>query len=130
MASNVEIVHAVSDAIKEGDALRVMGLVAKDVCWTAHAAVAGSVPWLGVYRGKRGLLDLFAAFATTEFTELGRKATVAEGDLVVTWAQLAFVGPTDRPAETDEVAIWRLADGKVQSVDVFLDTAAVADAFR
>jgi ketosteroid isomerase-like protein len=130
MASNVEIVDAVSEAIALGDGLRVMGLMAKDVCWTAHAADAGSAPWLGVYRGKRGLLDLFAAFATTRFTEIRRKATVAEGDLVVTWAHLAFVGPTGRPAETDEVQIWRVAEGKVRSVDVLLDTATVADAFR
>ena len=130
MASNVEIVDAVSEAITEGDGLRVMGLVAKDVCWTAHGAVDGSAPWLGVYHGKRGLLDLLAAFANTEFTEVRRKATVAEGDLVVTWAHLAFVGPSGRAAETDEVLIWRLADGKVRSVDVLLDTAAVADAFR
>jgi len=130
MATNVEIVDAVSAAIIEGDALRVMGLVAKDVCWTAHAADGGTAPWLGVYRGKRGLLDLFAAFAETPFTETRRKATVAEGDQVVTWAHIAFVGPTGTPAETDEVVIWRVSDGKVVSVDVFMDTAAVAAAFR
>ena len=129
MPTNVEIVEMVSAAIARGDALAIMGWVSRDICWTAQAADREAAPWFGVYRGKRGLLDLFAAFTTVEFTEVSHKAMVAQDDLVMTWVHVAFVGPTGRAAETDEVLIWRFADGKVVSVDVLFDTAAVASAF-
>ena len=129
MTSNVEIVDIVSDAIAGGDALTIMGWVSRDICWTAQAADREAAPWFGVYRGKRELLDLFAAFTTVEYTEVTRKAIVAQDDLVMTWVHVAFVGPTGRGAETDEVLIWRFADGKIVSVDVLFDTAAIAAAF-
>ncbi|HVC66176.1 MAG TPA: nuclear transport factor 2 family protein [Acidimicrobiales bacterium] len=129
MTSNVEIVDIVSDAIAGGDALMIMGWVSRDICWTAQAADREAAPWFGVYRGKRELLDLFAAFTTVEYTEVTRKAIVAQDDLVMTWVHVAFVGPTGRDAETDEVLIWRFADGKIVSVDVLFDTAAIAAAF-
>ena len=129
MTSNVEIVEIASGAIARGDAMTIMGWVSRDIVWTAQAADREAAPWFGVYRGKRGLLDLFAAFTTVEYTEITNKAVVAQDDLVMTWVHVAFVGPTGRTAETDEVLIWRLADGKIVSVDVLFDTAAVATAF-
>ena len=50
----------------------------------------GNVPWFGVFEGKRGLLDLFAAFTTVEFNDVTDKALVAEGDTVMTWVHVAF----------------------------------------
>ena len=129
MPSNADIVDAMSDAIARGDALTIMGLVSRDICWTAHAADPGDVPWFGVFRGKRELVGLFEAFTTVQYTDVSRKAMLVDGDLVMTWVHVAFIGPTGRPGETDEALIWRLDDGKVVSVDVFFDTAAVAAAF-
>jgi len=130
MPSNTEIVDIVSDAIAEGDAMKVMAWVAKDICWTAQAADHDAAPWFGVFRGKRGLLDLFASFTTVEYTEVSRKAIVAQDDLVMTWVHVGFVGPSGISAETDEVLIWRFAEGKIVAVDGMFDTAAVAAAFR
>ncbi|MGD0881666.1 MAG: nuclear transport factor 2 family protein [Acidimicrobiales bacterium] len=127
--TNADVVRAVSDAIKEGDALAIMGLVSRDIRWSACAADTDAAPWFGVFEGKRALLDLFAAFTTVEFTDVTHKALLADGDLVMTWVHVGFDAPTGRHAETDEVLVWRLADGKVVSVDVLLDTAAVAAAF-
>ncbi len=129
MTSNADIVRAVSDAIKTGDAMAIMGLVSRDIRWTAHAADPGNVPWFGVFEGKRGLLDLFASFTTVTYTDVAQKALVADGDTVMTWVHVAFDTEDGRHAETDEVLVWQLADGKVVSVDVLFDTAAVAAAF-
>jgi len=127
--TNADVVRAVSEAIKEGDAMAIMGMVSRDIRWTAHAADPGNVPWFGVFEGKRGLLDLFASFTGVTYTDVANKALVADGDTVMTWVHVAFDTPAGRHAETDEVLVWQLSDGKVVSVDVLFDTAAVAAAF-
>jgi ketosteroid isomerase-like protein len=127
--TNADVVRAMSEAIRSGDALTIMGLVSRDIRWSACAADPDAAPWFGVYEGKKALLDLFAAFTTVQFTDVTHKALVADGDLVMTWVHVGFDAPTGRHAETDEVLVWRLAGGKVVSVDVLSDTAAVAAAF-
>ena len=127
--SNADVVRAVSEAIKQGDAMAIMGMVSPRIRWTAHAADPGNVPWFGVFEGKRGLLDLFASFTRVTFTDVVHKALVADGDTVITWVHVAFDTPAGRHAESDEVLVWQLSGGKVQSVDVLFDTAAVAAAF-
>ncbi|MGA2837932.1 MAG: nuclear transport factor 2 family protein [Acidimicrobiales bacterium] len=127
--TNADVVRAMSKAIKDGDALAIMGLVSRDIRWSACAADTEAAPWFGVFEGKRGLLDLFAAFTTVTYTDVTDKALLADGDLVMTWVHVGFDGPTGRHVETDEVLVWRLAGGKVVSVDVLFDTAAIATAF-
>jgi ketosteroid isomerase-like protein len=82
-----------------------------------------------VYEGKRSLPDFFAELARLTFSDFTLKAMLSEGDLVITWLHVAFTSPKGRPVDMEEVQIWRLADGKVQSVDTLLDTAAVGAAF-
>ena len=58
----------------------------------------------------------FDALGTVEFTSTHRTAMVADGDLVITWLHVAFTSPKGRDVDMEEVQIWQLADGKVQSV--------------
>jgi ketosteroid isomerase-like protein len=127
--SNAEIVSSVTEALGRGDLLSVMGLVAKDVRWAVNAADRDAAPWFGVYEGRRSLPDFFAQLAELTFTDFTLKAMLADGDLVITWLHVAFTSPKGRAVDMEEVQIWQVADGKVQTVDTLLDTAAVAAAF-
>ena len=115
--------------MERGDNLAVMGHVARNVVWTVHAAEPDAAPWFGVYEGKRGIADFLDDLASVGFTRVETTDLVAEGDTVMTVAQLAFDGSNGRHVEFGEVQVWRLADGKIVSVDVYLDTAAIAAGF-
>jgi ketosteroid isomerase-like protein len=127
--SNADIVATVTGALAKGDLLTVMGLVAKDVRWAVNAADREAAPWFGVYEGKRSLPAFFEELARLTFSDFTLKATLSEGDLVITWLHVAFTSPTGKDVDMEEVQIWRLTDGKVASVDTLLDTAAVGAAF-
>jgi ketosteroid isomerase-like protein len=129
VASNAEIVRSTTQALERGDQLAVMGNLARDIVWHVHAAEPGAAPWFGVHEGKRGIAHLLDDLASVRFTRARNTAMIAEGDTVVTLAELAFDGSNGRHVEVDEVQVWRLDGGKIVSVDVFLDTAAVAAAF-
>jgi ketosteroid isomerase-like protein len=129
MRSNVDTVKAITEALGRGDLLAVMGMVSKNVRWAVNAADREAAPWFGVYEGNRSLPDFFAELAKLTFTDFTLKAIVSDGDLVMTWLHVAFTSPLGRDVDMEEVQIWRLADGKVTSVDTLLDTAAVAAAF-
>jgi ketosteroid isomerase-like protein len=129
VATNSEIVRSVTRAMEQGDPLAVFAHLARDVVWNVHAAEPDAAPWLGVFEGRRGVAKLLDALSTIGFTEAAHTGMLADGDHVVTLTHLAFDGANGTHVELDEVQVWRLVDGKVASVDVFLDTAAVAAAF-
>ena len=129
MTSNADIVRSATEALARGDLLAVMGMVDRNVRWAVSAADSDAAPWFGVYEGKRSLPDFFAELAELDFGEFTLKALLADGDLVMTWLHVAFTSPKGRAVEMEEVQIWRLAGGKIVSVDTLLDTAAVGAAF-
>ncbi len=112
-----------------GDALALMGHLSRDVQLRVGAGQPDAAPWFGVYHGKRGVLQFLERLATIGTVEITEKALVADGDLVVAWIHVAFSGPNGRAVDMDEAHIWRLADGKIVSIDYLVDTAAVAAAF-
>jgi ketosteroid isomerase-like protein len=129
MPSSVEIVHAATKALEEGDLLGLMGLVARDVRWAVNAVDRQATPWLGLYEGRRSLPQFIAAVSQVDFTDITLKASLSEGGLVMNWMHVAFTSPKGHHVAMEEVQIWQVADGKVQSVDILFDTAAVAAAF-
>ncbi len=129
MTSNADIVRSATEALSRGDLLAVMGMVDRNVRWAVSAADRDAAPWFGVYEGKRSLPDFFAHLAELDFGEFTLKALLADDDLVMTWLHVAFTSPKGRAVEMEEVQIWRLAGGKIVSVDTLLDTAAVGAAF-
>ena len=112
-----------------GDALALMGYLTRDVRFNVAAADPDAAPWLGVYHGKHGVLQFLENISAIGPAEIIDKAIVAEGDLVVTWVHVTFKGPNGRAVAMDEAHIWRLVDGRITSVDIIIDTAAVAAAF-
>ena len=128
MESNAAIVRSVTRAMAQGEPLTVMALVTRDVVWNVHAADPDGAPWFGVRVGRRGIADLLDALASVTCTETAPTEFLADGDRVVTLAHLTLAGPDGTHLDFDEVQVWRMVDGKVAAVDVFLDTAAVAAA--
>lgn len=129
MPSNADIVRSVTNALGRGDLLAVMGLVSADVRWAVNATDREAAPWFRVYQGRRSLPDFFAELSKLSFSDFTLKAVLADADLVITWLHVAFTSPKGRSVDMEEVQIWRVADGKVRSVDTLLDTAAVGAAF-
>jgi len=129
VSSNADIVRAATEALERGDSLALMGLVSRDVRWTVAAADETAAPWFGTYRGKRALVDMLAALADVEFTEITERAFVAQGDVVMVWLRIGLDAPTGRHVDMQEVQVWQLSDGKIVAVEVLTDTAAVAAAF-
>ena len=129
MTSNADIVRAASDAVVRGDALALMGYLSSDIRWEVHADDPDAAPWFGIYRGKRGVLQFLEDIAAIGPVEITDRALVADGDLVVTWVHVKFRGPNHRAADIDEAHFWHLVDGRIDAVDILLDTAAVAATF-
>jgi ketosteroid isomerase-like protein len=129
VTANAAIVRSVTEALGRGDLLAVMGIVDRNVRWAVNAADRDAAPWFRVYEGKRSLPDFFAQLAELDFSEFELKALLSDGDLVITWLHVAFTSPKGRSVDMEEVQIWRVADGKIVSVDTLLDTAAVGAAF-
>lgn len=129
MKTNADIVLAASGAMALADALALMGYLAADVRWQVHAADPGAAPWFGVYRGKRGVLQFLQDIAVIGPVEITDLALVSEGDLVVKWIRVRFRGSDGRTTDMDEAHFWRLVDGRIVSVDILVDTVAVAAAF-
>ena len=127
--SNADIVRAASDAVVRGDALALMGYLSTDIRWEVHADKPEAAPWFGVYRGKREVLQFLEDIAAIGPVEITDRALVADGDLVVTWVHVKFRGPNHRAADIDEAHFWHLVDGRIDAVDILLDTAAVAATF-
>ena len=127
--TNAEIVRAASDAVVQGDPLALMGYLAPDIRWSVGAAEPDAAPWFGTYVGKRGVLAFLERLTAVGEAEITDKALVADGDTVVTWVHVTFTGPNGRAVDMDEAHIWRLSHGRIVSVDLFVDTAAVAAAF-
>jgi ketosteroid isomerase-like protein len=127
--TNADIVRAASDAVVRGDALALMGYLAPEIRWEVHAADPEGAPWFGVYHGKREVLQFLENIAAIGPVEITERALAAQGDLVVIWVHVKFCGPHGRTVDTDEAQFWRLVDGRIATVDILLDTAAVAAAF-
>ena len=109
--------------------MRVMGLVSRDVRWAVNAADRKAAPWFPVFSGRASLVGLFDALAMAKFTNTTVRAVIGDGPTVMSWSDIAFISSKGRSVEMQEVQVWRVADGKVISVDTLLDTAAVAAAF-
>jgi ketosteroid isomerase-like protein len=106
-----------------------MGKLSKDIRWSVNAADRHAAPWFRVCEGRRSVPEFFSELAKVEFSDFTLKAGIGEGDIVATWLHVAFTGSSGRSMDMEEVQIWQFENGKVQSVDILLDTAAVAAVF-
>lgn len=130
MTTGKEIVGGFFGAFGEGKVAEAMALLAADVRWTYHAP-EGVIPWAGTYTGPEGVGQFFSIF--------GEAAEPIEMSPTGMWEQdgIVFVEGIERSrvkATGKEYAVGWVhkivtADGKIASLDEFIDSAAVAAAF-
>jgi uncharacterized protein len=128
---NVQIVQQMCTAFEQGDIATLLNLLAEDVEWF----VAGSpehAPLAGTYYGRDRVAQIFSTVG--QFLELQlfkAQEFIAQDDRVAVFGQArGLVKLTNRSLEYDWVHLYTLRDGKTIKFCEYLDTAAIAAAFR
>ncbi len=84
------------------------------------------------FKGKEAVLGWFGRLASTlDFTTFEPRAFIAQNDKLVSLVYAeATVRDTGRAVVNHEAHVWTFRDGKVARLQIYLDTAAVAAAYR
>lgn len=109
--SNVRTVEALYAATGKGDWPTAESMLTEDFLVTE----AGTLPFAGVYRGRRALHDLFMQVVpATGVTNLDIQQITAGGNAVVVLLELVLGGPPEVRVQLAEVFYFR--DGKVSEI--------------
>jgi ketosteroid isomerase-like protein len=125
MNENKQLIQHVFAELAAGNAKPFTDVLADDVCWT----IIGTTPWSRTFAGKAAVLaELFMPLRAQIAGRIQVTAHrfIAENDLVV--VEATGRGTTKRGAQYNNTYCWiyRLANGKVQELTEYLDTALVA----
>ncbi|MBD1903932.1 nuclear transport factor 2 family protein [Funiculus sociatus GB2-A5] len=128
---NIQIVQQMCTAFEQGDIATLLNLLAEDVEWF----VAGSpehAPLAGTYYGRDRVAQIFSTVGEyLELQQFQAQDFIAQGNQVAVFGHaLGHVKPTNCPLEYDWVHVYTLQGGKTVKFREYLDTAAIAAAFR
>jgi uncharacterized protein len=127
VASNVDTVNGVYEAIHRGDMRPVLELMVDDVEWREPE----SLPY-GVHRGPRAVAEHVFRRVGEDFP--GLKVTPQEvidgGDVVVVLGRYEATARTGRPFSAPFVHVWRLRDGRISAFTTHTDTYQWLEALR
>lgn len=116
-------------AFGSGDLSGAAALLAPDVRWTMHAH---GLPWGGTFQGPEGVADFFAKYGdfaeTIEMTP--RSMAEADGFVYVRGIERSKVKATGKEYAVEWVHVIATDDGKITSLDEYLDSAAIVAATR
>lgn len=123
---NIQTVKDFFAAIDRGDRQALWALVAEDVTWIIPGM---DWPLAGTYRGHAGLADLLDTASRSMETATEPREFVAQGDrvLVVGFAR-GKVKATNKPFEDDWIFAITVRDGRLTSIQEYIDTQALARA--
>jgi uncharacterized protein len=120
--SNAEVVRSLYDAFERSDVEAVLALFHPEI----EIRQSEEVPWGGTYRGHEGAVRFFTALGGHIQTRVEIDRLVVSGDAVVeTGRTVGRAVATQQPFAIDETHVWRLRDGKVVSMEAFVDNAAM-----
>ncbi len=127
MTSAVETIRAFYTALRHGDAPAALGLMADDIEWNTmwHYKVEGRGPQRVAEGLLKPLMEEWSSFA------LAPTEYIAEGATVVSLGR--FTGVHAASGKTVDAAyahVWDVAGGRIQRFRQYIDTLAVADAWR
>ncbi|HEY3595144.1 MAG TPA: nuclear transport factor 2 family protein [Polyangiaceae bacterium] len=125
---NLETVKRLYAAFGAGDVQTLLGMLDKGVDW----AVPGSAPWSGEGKGIEHVQRFFQAFGTAAAMKTFEPRTfVAEGDKVVVMGyEEATARNTGRDWRAHFTHVFTVAGGKITGHREYIDTQAIAEAFR
>ena len=126
MKKNIQTVKDFFAAIGRGDRQALSALVAEDIKWIIPGE---DWPLAGTYRGHAGLADLLDTASRSMETSTEPREFVAQGDrvLVVGFAS-GKVKATNKPFEDDWIFAITVRDGRLTSIQEYIDTQALARA--
>ena len=127
---NIELIRQGYAAFAEGDIQRLLGMYSENIR-IVLPAVEG-VPHRGTHRGRNQVAEFFDSLAEAqEMLEFTQDHFVAQDDsVVVTGWMKGRARTTGRIFETPYAHVFTVTGGEVQQLVEYVDTAAVADAYR
>jgi ketosteroid isomerase-like protein len=123
---NIQTAKDFFAAIGRGDRQALLALVAEDIKWIIPGE---DWPLAGTYRGHAGLADLLDTASRSMETSMEPREFVAQGDrvLIVGFAS-GKVKATNKPFEDDWIFAITVRDGRLTSIQEYIDTQALARA--
>lgn len=87
------------------------------------------VPWGGSYRGREGMIEFLGTITAHVDSGVEVEEMVEAGEHVVAIGRShGTVKSSGRPFDVRAVHVWKLRNGKLSSLDVYLDTPAMVEA--
>lgn len=119
---NRKIAQLTYEAFNRGEMNVVFDSLADDIVWTNHCWE--SSPLRGVFYGKSGVQQFFSNFDQFELERFDVKDIVAVDDTVVVLIDFkTTVKATGKSAESTNVHLMTLRDGKLATWDAYQDNA-------
>ncbi len=120
---NLQTVRALYDAYSSRDVEALLGTVHDD---EFEIYQSESFPWGGTYKGKDGLME-FVKNSTSYYDPrvVVEELVEAGDDVIVIGRSQGTIKATGETFDVRLVDVCRLRDGKLVSVDIFLDTPAI-----
>lgn len=127
---NTGVVQRAYQSVGRGDIPGLLNLMAADVEWWLPQME--HVPFSGVWHGRKGVQDFFAAVAASQdVLEFAPEQFIAQGDNVVVLGSFAMhVKSTDRISRAHWAHVWTFRHGQIVHFREYVDTAAVSAAHR
>lgn len=125
---NLDTVKRLYAAFGAADMQTVLGMLDARVGWS----VPGSAPWSGEGSGLEHVGRFFQTFgAAAALQTFEPRSFVADGDTVVVMGyEEGTARSTGRGWKTHFTHVFTVADGKITAHREYVDTQAIADAFR
>jgi uncharacterized protein len=124
---HVAIVRALYDAFARRDVDAVLALMDPEVV----IRQSDQVPWGGTYHGHEQALAFFARLTEHIETAVEIDRLIVAGDAVVEVGRTCGRAlATGREFAIDETHVWRLRDGRIASMEAFVDNAEMLAALR
>lgn len=127
---HLRTVQGIYAAFGQGNLPAVLEALADDVEWRVDGPPL--IRYAGVRRGRRQVAEFFAALAeAVEMERFEPRRFIAQGDcVVVLGCEQLRVKSTGRTVRDDWVQVFTFQGGRVAQFREYLDSAAVAEAFR
>ncbi len=125
---NLDTVKRLYAAFGTGDLSSLLGTLDTGIEW----AVPGAAPWSGEGRGHDHVQRFFQAFGTAaSLKTFEPRSSVADGDTVVVMGyEEGTARETGRDWKAHFTHVFTIGDGKITAHREYVDTKAIADAFR
>lgn len=127
MSTNLDIIRATYEGPSEENGKHLLAALAPEATWTE----AAGFPYAGTYTGPEEIFDEVFRRLATEW--VGYKAAVhtylADGDRVAAFGVYSGTyAKTGKSMSATFAHLYRLKDGKIQSMEQYVDSALVQQA--